>query len=87
MTINAFAQPIALHALGAPGDAPRPLTIEVIPPPGAGGLLPSRCGRRQRVADASKLVDDLNAQALRARVDFDHRSEPTSPTVPPPARG
>ena len=80
VVINALVQPIALHALGAAGNAPGPLTIEVMPAPGAGGLLPSRCARRQRVADGPRLVEALNAQALRARVDFDHKSEPTSPT-------
>ena len=77
---NTLSLPIAAHALGAEGDTPVPITLEVIPPPDADGLLPARVGRRQRIADAPKLVARLNAQITRARVDFDHRSEPQSPT-------
>ena len=80
VVINAFSLPIDLNAFGAEGAPAKPVALEVIPPPGATGLLPSRNGRRQRVADAAKLATVLNAQPLAARVDFDHRSEPASPT-------
>ena len=64
---------------GADGEPAKPVALEVIPAPGANGLLPSRNGRRQRIADAQQLAARLNSQATRARVDFDHRSEPQSP--------
>ena len=77
---NALALPIDANALGADGDAPRSIRLEVIPPPDANGYLPSRDGRPQRVRDAAKLVATLNGQTIGARVDRDHRSEPRSKT-------
>ena len=79
VVINACTLPIDFNAFGADGDA-KPVTLEVIPPPGADGVLPARDRRRQRVADAGALAAALNAQPVLARVDFDHASEPTSPT-------
>lgn len=78
--INAALLPLDLNAFGAEGAPPAPVALEVIPPPGPGGVLPVKDGRRQRVTDAGALVAALNAQASAARVDFDHRSEPGSPT-------
>ena len=80
VVINAFAFPIDLNAFGAQGEPPKPVALEVVPPPGANGVLPARDGRRQRVTDAAKLAGALNAQSFVARVDFDHRSEPSAPT-------
>ena len=80
VVINAYPIALDFHAFGAEGEAAKPVTIEVIPPPGANGVLPARDRRRQRVADAARLAAALNAQPHAARVDFDHRSEPTSPT-------
>ena len=77
---NAFTLPVSLHGLGAAGAAPAPFTIEVVPPPGANGVLPARGGPVQRVRDPAALVVALNAQAVKARIDFDHRSEPQSKT-------
>lgn len=75
VVIHALGLPVAAHALQG-----RTVTVEVVPPPGPGGLLPSRDGRRQRVPDVRALVDRLNHQDVRARVDRDHQSEPTSKT-------
>lgn len=77
VVINALSLPIAAHNLP---EANEVLGLEVIPPPGPEGILPSRNGRPQRIADPAALVARLNAQEVAARVDFDHRSEPRSPT-------
>ena len=77
VVINALSLPIDANALTERNEV---LALEVVPPPGPQGLLPSRDGRRQRVADANALAAQLNGQAVKARVDFDHRSEPSSPT-------
>ena len=77
MVIGSLSLPLDLNALGETNE---PLSAEVIPPPGPHGLLPARNGRRQYVADTAALVARLNGQAVAARVDFDHRSEPVSPT-------
>ena len=79
VSINAFSLPIDLNTFGAEGDPAKPVTLEIIPAPGANGLLPARNGRRQRITDMGKLAAALNAQSTHARVDFDHRSEPQSP--------
>ena len=80
VVINALPLPIDCNAFGADGEPAKPVTLEVIPAPGANGVLPARDGRRQRVADVSKLAAALNAQSFVARIDFDHRSEPSAPT-------
>ncbi len=80
MVTSVIALPVDLHAIGAEGDAPRPITLEIIPPPGAGGALPARDGRVQRVRDVAQLAAALNAQSSLARVDRDHRSEPSAAT-------
>ena len=79
MVINALSLPIDANTFGADGEPAKPVTIEVIPAPGANGLLPSRNGRRQRIADVQQLAARLNSQSTQARVDYDHRSEPKSP--------
>ena len=56
------------------------IRMPVIPAAGERGLLPTRDGRRQRVSDPHRLAAELNAQAVDVRIDFDHRSEPTSKT-------
>ena len=80
VVINTLSLPVDVHALGAEGDAPKPVRIEVIPPPGAGGVLPAADGRVQRVRDPAALAAALNAQAHAARIDRDHRSEPSAQT-------
>ena len=80
VVLNAHVLPIDANAFGAEGDPPKVVTLEVIPPPGADGVLPAADGRRQRVTDAAQLAGALNAQMVNARVDFDHQSEPKSPT-------
>lgn len=55
------------------------LTAEVIPPP-RGGLLIGRDGRRFRVKSMAALAVAIGAQAVAPRIDFDHRSERSSPT-------
>ena len=77
MVIGSLSLPLDLNAVG---EENAPLATEVVPPPGPHGLLPARNGRRQYVADTAALVARLNGQAVAARVDFDHRSEPVSPT-------
>ena len=77
---------VALHTLAfaidanAAGASASTVPVEVVPPPGPAGLLPTRDRRRQRVPDIRALADRLNRQETAARVDTDHRSEPTSPT-------
>ena len=55
------------------------LTMEVIPPP-RGGYLTGRDGRRYRVKSMAALAAAIGAQAVAPRIDFDHRTERTSPT-------
>lgn len=55
------------------------LTMEVIPPP-RGGYLTGTDGRRFRVKSMAALAAAINAQAVVPRVDFDHRTERSSPT-------
>ena len=54
-------------------------TAEVIPAPNAEGIIEGRDGRRYRIRDAAALAGRINAQAVAARIDFDHRSERVSP--------
>ena len=63
VVINTHPIALDLHAFGAEGEAAKPVTLEVIPPPGAHGVLPARDGRRQRVADAAQLADVFPARA------------------------
>ena len=70
--------PIDLHAIGESVD--KPVTLEVLPPPGPDGTIVGRDGRKHRVPDVSALSGALNAQAVQPRVDFDHASEPSSAT-------
>ena len=77
---------VALHVTAfaidenAAGASASTVPVEVVPPPGPGGVLPTRDGRRQRVPDVRALADRLNRQETAVRVDTDHRSEPTSRT-------
>lgn len=80
IVVNTLTLPIDPNAFGAEGDAPKPVRIEVIPPPGADGVLPAADGRVQRVRDPAALAGALNAQAHAVRVDRDHRSEPSAKT-------
>ena len=76
VVLHALVLPIAENAAGAAGAV---IPVQIIPPPGPGGVLPARDGRRQRVPDIAALVARLNRQSVAARVDTDHHSEPTSP--------
>ena len=71
---------VALNLPAMTGEtAPAP-SAEVVPPPDANGVIEGRDGRRYRMADAAALAARINAQAVKARIDFDHRSERKSPT-------
>lgn len=48
--------------------------VEVIPAPSKGAIK-ARDGRTLRIPDIRRLVTDLNAQEVDARVDFDHQTE------------
>ena len=63
-----------------PGGDDSELRSEVLPAPGADGLLATLDGREQRITDPAALVDALNQQTPQARIDFDHQTEPTSHT-------
>ena len=69
--------PIAAHAAASAASS---VVVQVVPPTGPDGFLPSRDGRRQRVPDIRALADRMNRQGTAARVDTDHRSEPASTT-------
>ena len=77
---------VSLHAVCMPapavpaGDGGAKVRSMVIPAPGAGGVVPTRDGRVYRMADPARLAQELNAQDVAARIDFDHESEPQSPT-------
>ena len=80
---------VVLHALHAPlpelpaaveGEEAVVVRAEVLPPATAEGLLPTSDGRQHRLSDPAALAAALNAQAIDVRVDFDHQSEPLSPT-------
>lgn len=85
VTLNAAAAPVlSLHGvyveLADIPDGDDPARAVVVPPPGAGGVLPTRDGRKHWIPDAAAAAAAMNAQDVRARIDFDHKSEPTSPT-------
>ena len=71
-----------LPALPAPveGEDTAVVRGEILPPATADGLLPTSDGRQHRLSDPAALAAALNAQAIDVRLDFDHRSEPVSPT-------
>ena len=71
-----------LPALPAPveGEDTTVVRGEILPPATAEGLLPTSDGRQHRLSDPAALAASLNAQAIDVRLDFDHRSEPASPT-------
>lgn len=77
VVINALSLPIDATEFNERNEA---VALEVLPPPGADGILPARDGRRQRIADGAALVAKLNSQKLKTRVDFDHTSEPAAKT-------
>ena len=55
-------------------------SAEVIPPPDGNGVIEGRDGRRYRMKDAAALAARINGQEIGPRIDFDHRSERSSPT-------
>ncbi len=71
---------LALNLAAMAGDDAAPLTTEVIPPPNGDGIIQGRDGRRYRIADTAALAARINAQQVVPRLDFDHRSERSSPT-------
>ena len=72
---------IQLEAPAVPdGDGGAQVRAEVIPAAGADGVVPTRGGRTHRMPDPGRLAQALNAQAVAARIDFDHQSEPASRT-------
>ena len=79
-TMMAAESNVALNAyvtsLNLRGEA---LTAEVIPPT-RGGYLIGRDGRRWRAESMTALAAAINAQSVRPRIDFDHRTERSSPT-------
>ena len=52
----------------------------VIPAPGKDGYLKTESGPAMRMSDPAALAAALNAQETGVRIDFDHRSEPSSST-------
>ena len=52
----------------------------VVPAPGEDGKLKTADGTVMRVSDPAALAASLNAQETGVRIDFDHQSEPSSPT-------
>lgn len=78
VALNPWA--VALNLPMQEGEgAPLP-SAEIIPPADASGVVKGRDGRRFRMKDPATLAAAINAQAVAARIDFDHRSERTSPT-------
>ena len=76
---------LSLHAVhaelpGIPDGDDARIRVVVIPAPDEDGIVPTRDGRVHRVTDPRLLAASLNAQEVDARIDFDHQSEPTSPT-------
>ena len=71
---------VALNLPAMAGENASPLTAEVIPPPDGNGTIEGRDGRRYRLKDAAALAARINGQEIGARIDFDHRSERSSPT-------
>lgn len=56
------------------------LTMEVLPPPNAEGIIRGDDGRRYRVRDMAALARAINAQEPAPRLDIDHQSEQSSRT-------
>ena len=81
--LNSAAQTVVCQTIALPisrdafGDGTQAARIEIIPPLTAGGVLPTRDGRVQRVSDMAVLAAAIAAQSVQARVDFDHQSERT----------
>ena len=76
---------LSLHAFHAelpeiPDGDSVSIRVPVIPAPAGNGIVPTRSGPTHRVSDPRQLAAALNAQEVDARIDFDHRSEPSSPT-------
>lgn len=72
---------LALQALSpSEVDGSAEVVRTVVPAPGEGGRLETRDGRVMRVSDPAALAAAINAQDVGVRVDFDHQSEPASPT-------
>ena len=77
VVLYAQMTPIDENAAGAVSSV---VTVQVVPPPGPGGLLPTSDGRGQRMTDITAFISRMTRQHPAARVDKDHHSEPTSPT-------
>ncbi|MDE0203197.1 MAG: hypothetical protein OXK73_12275 [Rhodospirillaceae bacterium] len=71
---------VDLNLTAMTGENAPPPSAEVIPPPDGDGIIEGRDGRRYRLKDAAALAARINAQQVKARIDFDHRSERISPT-------
>lgn len=70
-----------LAELAVPADDADTIRAQrIIPPPGPDGWLNTRDGRRLRVRDMHALLAAIRGQDVEPRVDWDHASEPTSPT-------
>ena len=81
LALNVWHGPLALQFVDPDAADPPPLTVEVLPPPTAEGMLPTRDGRDWTIAgDMAQLAAAVNVQPVGVRVDFDHQSEPISPT-------
>ena len=81
VALNVWHGPLALQFVDPDAADPPPLTVEVLPPPTAEGMLPTRDGRDWTIAgDMAQLAAAVNVQPVGVRVDFDHQSEPISPT-------
>lgn len=72
---------LALQALSPPErDGAAEVVRTVVPAPGADGRLETQDGRAHRVSDPAALAAAIDAQDVGVRIDFDHQSEPMSPT-------
>ena len=72
---------LSLHALSeAEAGGTAEIVQTVIPAAGRDGRLKTRDGSALRMSDPAALAAALNAQDTGVRIDFDHQSEPSSPT-------
>ena len=72
---------LALQALSPPErEGSAEVVRTVVPAPGADSRLETQDGRTHRVSDPAALAAAIDAQDVGVRIDFDHQSEPMSPT-------
>ena len=77
---------VSLHAVCAEapavpdGDGGAKVRSVVVPAAGADDVVPTRGGRTHRMSDPRRLAQQLNAQEVAARIDFDHQTEEVSKT-------